>query len=83
MTVKAGETAQFSIVAEGEGLTYQWQWAKYPGNWKNTTAAGNTTDTLTVSNVSAEMNGRYYRVIITNQYGGTVTTQYAQLFVEE
>ena len=83
MTVKAGTSVTFYVKAEGEGLTYQWQWAKYPGDWKNTTASGATTDTLTITNVSKEMSGRYYRVIITNKYDGTITTEYAQLFVEE
>jgi len=82
VTANAGESATFHVDAEGEGLTYQWQWAKYVGNWKNTSYSGCNTDTLTIPNVNKDMNGRYYRVIITNRYTGTVTTSYAQLFVQ-
>ena len=82
VTVKAGETAEFSVAATGEGLTYQWQWAKFVGTWRNTTAEGATTETLTIANVTKEMNGRYYRVIITNKYDGTITTEYVQLTVQ-
>jgi hypothetical protein len=83
VTVKIGEKAVFHVEATGEGLTYQWQWAKFPGNWKNTAMEGATTDTLTTNTVTAEMNGRYYRCIITNTYGGTYTTAYGQLIIEE
>lgn len=83
VTVKVGEQAVFHIGADGEALTYQWQWAKFKGNWKNTTMSGATTDTLTTNAVTAEMNGRYYRVIITNAYGGKYESAAVQLFVEE
>jgi len=83
VTVKVGEQATFHIGADGEALTYQWQWAKFKGNWKNTTMTGATTDTLTTNAVTAEMNGRYYRVIITNAYGGKYESAAVQLFVEE
>jgi hypothetical protein len=81
VTVKAGEIASIHVGADGEGLTYQWQWAKFVGTWKNTTMDGATTDTLNIA-ATKEMNGRYYRCVITNVYGGTVTTQYVQLTVE-
>ena len=83
VTVKAGEQAVFHIGADGEGLTYQWQWAKFKGNWKNTSMTGATTDTLTTNAATAEMNGRYYRVVITNAYGGTIESAAVQLFVEQ
>jgi len=81
VTVKNGENAVLHIGADGEGLTYQWQWAKFLGNWKNTTMEGATTDTLTIP-ATADKNGRYYRVVITNTYGGYVETKYVQLIVE-
>lgn len=81
VTVADGKTATFRVTASGTGLTYQWQWAKFLGNWKNTTMTGATTNTLKVP-ATDDKNGRYYRCVITNSYGGTVTTQYVQLTVE-
>ena len=83
VTVKVGETVQLHLGATGAGLNYQWQYAKYVGSWSNTTLEGAKTDTLTIANVRADLNGRYYRVYITNQYGGYLETAYVQLIVEE
>lgn len=54
-----GETAEFSISAEGKDLTYQWQF--YDGSsWKNSTASGYNTDTLKVT-ANPAWEGRLYR----------------------
>ena len=81
ITVKAGETVNIHVGAEGTGLTYQWMWAKFKGVWKNTTMNGATTDTLSFT-ATKEMNGRYYMCIITNDGKGQVSTGYVQMFVE-
>ena len=55
----AGETAKFSVSAEGKDLTYQWQF--YDGSgWKNSNASGYDTDTLKVT-ANPAWEGRLYR----------------------
>ena len=88
VTVKAGETAVFHVgLAEGETeavpVTYQWQWGKWAGNWMNTSKPGATTDTVSITNVTAEMNGRYYICLMYNgTVAGWVYSDPVQLFVE-
>ena len=59
----AGEIATFTVVAEN-AYAYQWQFYN-PINavWKNTSADGNTTDTLNVT-VKANNNNYQYRCIV-------------------
>ena len=70
LTVGAGGQAVFTVVATGDGLTYQW----YRGA---TPVAGATDATLTVDGVSAASAGSY-TVRVTNA-AGTVTSAAATL----
>ena len=81
-TVTKGKTAKFTVTASGNGLKYQWQ-VKTPGNsWKNTTASGCKTKTLSVK-AETSRNGYQYRCIITNSYGNKTTSKAAKLTVRE
>ncbi len=79
-TLSGGETAQFTVVASGEGLSYQWQF-KQPGSaeWKDSTMAGAKTDTISVE-ATATRNGQQYRCVVTNAIG-SVTSEAATLSV--
>ena len=73
-TVVPGQTAVFSIVADGsEPLSYQW----YDG--ANAVLTNGTSDTLTIPNVQVANAGNYF-VVISN-FVGTITSSNAVLSV--
>ena len=75
--VRVGTNAVFTVVAAGSApLSYQW--------WLSQTnlLSGATNATLTVSNVSAPMNGNKYRVVV-NNLAGTVTSSEATLTLSD
>ena len=78
--LSSGETAQFTVVATGGALEYQWQYLK-PGSsgWKNSTMPGASTDTVTVE-ATAARNGQQYRCVVSNALG-SVTSESATLSV--
>ena len=81
-TVEEGTTAKFSVVAAGDGLTYQWQYrASSSGTWDNTSATGATTATL---NIPAETfrNGYQYRCVVSDKYGSKLNSSVATLTVK-
>ena len=67
-----GDTAEFYVGAQGDELTYQWQVYKN-GVWKNTSLAGNKTDTLEVE-VLASRDGMQFRCVVTDANGNSETT---------
>ncbi len=81
----AGRVAGFAVQAEGEGLSYQWQYKKPGGAWKNCTSftAGYNTPFLFVSCVTGSTNrdGYQYRCVVTDAYGNTATSESAKLMV--
>ena len=80
-TVKAGETATFTIAASGTDLTYQWQIDRNDGNgWVN--IAGATATGYTTSTVDISCNGFKYQCVVSNS-AGTVTSNAALLTVTE
>ena len=76
-----GSTATFSVAAEGEGLTYQWQ-LKKGNSWANLSTGGAKTATMTIK-VDDSKNGKVYRCLITDSYGVSVTTKEVSITVEE
>ncbi|MCQ2457630.1 MAG: leucine-rich repeat protein [Clostridia bacterium] len=80
-TADNGTNATFTVVANGAGLTYQWQYrTSSTATWKNTTATGCTTASLTVA-VTATKNGYQYHCIVKDKYGASVTSDAATLTV--
>jgi hypothetical protein len=71
-TGSIGDKASFEVVAEGEDLTYQWQVYKN-GAWKNTSLAGNNTNSLEVEVLSSR-DGMQFRCIVTDANGNSETT---------
>gem|GEM_PF-1492672 len=81
-SVKAGTTANFSVVATGAGaLSYQWQARKNDSaEWSNSGQSGAKTATLAVS-TSAGLNGWQFRCIVTDSNGQKVYSNAATLAV--
>lgn len=64
---EAGKQVTFQVSAEGNGLTYQWQYSKNNGKtWVNSTLSSAVRTTLKTT-VKAEWNGRLYRCIVTDE----------------
>ncbi len=70
----------FSISAEGEGLTYQWQYSTNGTTWSKTSSTGSTTDTITVKAIAAR-NGYMYRCVVKDNAGNSVTSAVATLTI--
>ena len=66
-----GETATFTVTAEGEGLTYQWEFSQDGGaTWQKVSS---TTDSLSVEFKTSRLSYEY-RCVITDAEGNSVTT---------
>jgi hypothetical protein len=79
-----GGTAAFNVTASGGGLSYQWQENQGSGftNISNGGVySGANTATLTLSNVTAAMNGYAYRVIVSGTCSPAATSNPAALTV--
>ncbi|MBO4914398.1 MAG: leucine-rich repeat protein [Oscillospiraceae bacterium] len=73
-----GELASTTVVAEGEGLTYQWYFRNADAEkWSKSVYKG---DTYTL-NMKGERNGREVYCVVTDDEGRTVTTRTATLSV--
>ena len=77
-----GTTAKFSVAATGTSLTYQWQHRAPSGTWKNSTATGYNTATMTVNINKASWNGYQFRCVITDADGNKAITNVATLTVK-
>ena len=81
LSVLVGSKATFTVAAEGEGLTYQWQ-LKKGSSWSNQNSGGATTPTFSV-NADLSRNGKTYRCLITNAEGEQIATNSVTLTVKE
>jgi len=85
-TANSGATATFTVAVSGNLTpTMQWQVSTDNGStWTNlgnsTPYSGVTTTTLTITGVTASLNGRRYRAVATNQ-SGSATSDAATLTV--
>lgn len=80
-TVKAGETATFTIAANGTDLTYQWKIDRNDGNG-GVNIDGATAASYTTSTVDISCNGFKYQCVVSNS-AGTDTSNTAVLTVTE
>ena len=78
-----GNIATFTVIAEGENISYQWQVkTSESAAWKNTTISGFQTNKITVP-ILRERDGFQYRCQVTNQYGEKVVSDIAQLRITQ
>jgi hypothetical protein len=77
-TLCEGNDAMFSVVASGNGLTYQWQENTGSGF---VNIAGATATSYTKAAVTAAMNGYQYRVVVTGACAPPATSNAAALTV--
>ena len=82
-TGAVGETAVFTVTAEGESLSYQWQYQNAgTGVWRASGQSGNKTNTLSVP-ITAARNGQKYRCVVTDGNGNSMTSDAAVLYVTD
>ena len=79
VTAESGNEVQFSVVAEGNPVSYKWEYRKIY-KWFNTAMEGYKTDTLTVPAIGAR-NGYDYRCLVTFADGTQIYSQPAELTV--
>lgn len=78
-TVAVGETATFTVKANGKALTYRWQSRKNSdAAWTNSGQSGAKTDTLTVP-MRAGLDGWQFRCVVTDANGQIVYSKAATL----
>ena len=75
-TAAIGTAPTFSVVATGEGLTYQWQECKVGGSWTDLTGCTGSAQKVTASTAR---DGAQYRCVVTDAYGNTVTSNAATM----
>ena len=76
---EVGTTAKFSVAAQGNGLTYQWQ-LKKGKSWSNLTSGGATTSTMSIK-VDSSKDGKTYRCVITDSEGNELATEEVTIHV--
>lgn len=73
----AGENAVFTVAAEGNGLSYQWQYANEGSSvWRTSSMSGNDTPEITVP-IASYRDGQQYRCVVTDRDGNSVTSESA------
>ena len=83
VTGKIGETTVFTVEAEGEGVTYQWQYCNSGSSaWKNSSMTGSTTNSIEVKITKGRI-GQKYRCILKDSKGNKLTTEEAQIKLAE
>ena len=83
VTGKIGETAVFTVEAEGEGVTYQWQYCSSgSSSWKNSSMTGSTTNSIEVKITKGRI-GQKYRCILKDSKGNKLTTEEAEIIQAE
>jgi hypothetical protein len=74
-----GQSAVFTVEAEGEGFTYQWYYYDVgTATWLKSYSPGSTTDTVSPV-FYAYRNGQQYRCVITDAEGNSVTSDAASM----
>jgi len=81
VTVMEGNKAKFKVVANGEGLTYQWYYSMDGGKtWKASNAASATTSEFTITG-AAKWNNMQLKCVLTSAGGLKTTSNSAALSV--
>lgn len=83
ITAVSGEAISASVVAEGEGLTYQWQISSDAGKtWKDSTAASAKTATFTLT-MKDSYDAKQVRCVVTDSTGKTVASDAATITLKK
>ena len=77
-----GETAEFTVEADGTDLSYQWQYSADGSTWAASTWKGAKTPTLYVP-AALKRSGYQYRCIVTGSSGVSTTSRAATLTVSD
>ncbi len=83
-TICSGTNTTFTVVAAGvpTPTIYQWQVSTNAGGtWTNLTTGGSYTPSFTITGATTAQSGSWYRVIVTNICGQSVTSNAAVLTV--
>ena len=82
-TVSVGQKAVFTVVAQGEGLKYQWQYLM-PGRteWWDSGMTGANTSSISVEGTMAR-NGQQYRCVVTDASGNQLVSNAATMIVTD
>lgn len=78
-TGNVGDIATFTVKAEGDGLTYEWQYSTNGTNWYKSGFTGWDTDTQPVE-INTYRSGQMYRCVVTDSHGNSVTSGVATLY---
>ncbi len=78
---ESGETVAFTVEAEGNELSYQWQWSADGTTWKNCASASYNAATFTFV-MKEKYAGRQYRCIVSGE-GEIITSDAALLSLKE
>jgi hypothetical protein len=73
VTVCSGSAAQFAVIANGAGLTYQWQ-VSTNGGTSFTNVNGETNSTLNINAVANNQNGNQYQVLVGSSCSANLLT---------
>ncbi|MBQ6116273.1 MAG: hypothetical protein IJL08_03000, partial [Oscillospiraceae bacterium] len=80
-TGAVGDIASFTVEAQGDGLSYRWQYKSLrDGKWYNANVTGATAATMSIE-VTAARSGMQFRCKVTDSSGKTVTSAPATLYV--
>lgn len=72
-----GSTAEFSIEATGENLSYQWQYSANGIKWYNSSAKGAKYRSV----LTEDRDGRKIRCVVNDEYGNSVISDEAKMIV--
>lgn len=76
------DLASFLVVAEGEGLTYQWQWKNSQGVWRDQDYPSFKVAKLQIQ-MTASRVGYSYRCRVTDEKGNSVISDAVTMTVAE
>ena len=79
---EVGDTAEFTIEAKGENLTYEWQYCNADSNiWRVSSMEGSQTNTVNVP-VWNFRDGQKYRCVVTGESGRIVISNMVIIAVD-
>lgn len=80
-TGEVGSTAQFTVEATGDGLTYRWMYSNDGRFWAASSLDGHDTATVSVA-FKAYRDGQMYKCVVSDAYGNEVQTTVAAMHLQ-